>query len=29
MLGQLSSLNVSAAAALACYEVVRARLGAR
>lgn len=29
MLGQLSSLNVSAAAALACYEVVRARLGTR
>jgi 23S rRNA (guanosine2251-2'-O)-methyltransferase len=29
MLGQLSSLNVSAAAALACYEVARARLGTR
>jgi tRNA G18 (ribose-2'-O)-methylase SpoU len=28
MLGRLSSLNVAAAAALACYEVARLRLGA-
>ena len=27
MRGRLSSLNVTAAAALACYEVTRARLG--
>jgi len=29
MLGRLSSLNVSAAAALACYEITRARTGPR
>ena len=29
MLGRLSSLNVSAAAALACYEITRARTAAR